>query len=614
MSHHDDDSVFESLLEYLKRSRGFDFSGYKRSSFQRRVQKQMHLRGVESYEDYIDYLEVHPEEFVSLFNTVLINVTSFFRDTAAWSYLQEHVLPPLLKAKSAKEPIRIWSVGCASGEEAYTLAMILTEMLGASEFRQRVKIYATDVDEEALSQARHATYSQRDLEPLPTGFQERYFESIGDRYTFRADLRRVVIFGRHDLVQDAPISRLDLLVCRNTLMYFNAEAQSRILSRLHFALSDTGVIFLGKAEMLLTHTDLFTPINLSHRIFAKVPRLNPRDRFFGAAQTVEDVMNSQLSASMRLRELVFDTIPAVQIVVDHDGNLVLASALARSLFGLTDHDISNPLQNLELSYRPLELRSRIEQAHSEGRSLTVNDVARYLPDGTVQYLNVQFTPLQENGDRLGMSMTFTDVTDHHTLQAELQRSSQELETANEELQSSNEELETTNEELQSTNEELETTNEELQSTNEELETMNEELQSTNAELQAINEELHQRTDEANQANAFLQSILASIQAGVVVIDNQFNILSWNKQTENLWGLRTEEVAGQSFFTLETGLPVDQLREMIRRCIAGADQLESTIEAMNRRGRSFCCRVTCNPLLDANQARHGVILIMDEVAA
>lgn len=328
LKHRDDDKVFESLLEYLKRSRGFDFSGYKRSSFQRRVQKQMYLREVASYKDYIDYLEVHPEEFASLFNTVLINVTSFFRDAAAWSYLQADVLPPLLQAKPAHEPIRLWSVGCASGEEAYTLAMILTELLGAREFRQRVKIYATDVDEEALSQARHATYSQRDLELLPTGFQERYFELLGDRYTFRADLRRIVIFGRHDLVQDAPISRLDLLVCRNTLMYFNAEAQSRILSRLHFALHDTGVLFLGKAEMLLTHTDLFTPINLSHRIFAKVPRFNPRDRFFGSSQTVENA--SQQSTSLRLRDLAFHIMPAAQIVVDHDGNLMLANALARS--------------------------------------------------------------------------------------------------------------------------------------------------------------------------------------------------------------------------------------------------------------------------------------------
>ncbi|MBW4581953.1 MAG: PAS domain S-box protein [Tildeniella nuda ZEHNDER 1965/U140] len=612
MSNSDDDQAFKALLDYLKRSRGFDFSGYKRSGFQRRVQKQMHHREVATFEDYIDYLEVHPEEFVSLFNTVLINVTGFFRDAPAWSYLWEEVLPQLLKTKPDHEPLRLWSAGCASGEEAYTLAMILTELLGANEFRQRVKIYATDVDEDALGQARQASYSANDLAALPPGLQDRYFELVVDRYVFRADLRRIVIFGRHDLVQDAPISRLDLLVCRNTLMYFNAEAQARILSRLHFALNDTGILFLGKAEMLLTHAELFTPISLPHRIFAKVPKQDMRDRSLGATQRTDEAIHS-LSASLQLRELAFNATPTAQIVIDREGNLILANTLARSTFGLTAENIGSPLQDLEVSYRPLELRSRLGQVYAERRSLIVTDIVRYLTDGTVQHLEAEFTLLQNGSELLGISIVFTDVSHYQALQAELQRSSQELETANEELQSSNEELETTNEELQSTNEELETTNEELQSTNEELETMNEELQSTNAELQAINDELSRRTSEANQANAFLQSILASLRAGVVVMDNQFNLLSWNRQTENLWGLSSEEVSGQSFFNLEIGLPVDQLREMIQRCIAGANQLELSIAAVNRRGRSFRCRVTCNPLLGAEQEHQGVILIMEEVS-
>ena len=612
MSDGNGDKAFAALLEYLKRSRGFDFSGYKRSSFQRRVQKQMHLREIASFEDYTDYLEVHPEEFISLFNTVLINVTAFFRDAVAWSYLQEQVLPPLLQAKSPNEPIRVWSVGCASGEEAYTLAMLLTELIGTEAFRQRVKIYATDVDEEALSQARHASYSQRDLEALPPGLQERYFETIGDHHTFRADLRRVIIFGRHDLVQDAPISRLDLLVCRNTLMYFNAETQSRILARLHFALNDKGMLFLGKAEMLLTHADLFTPVSLPHRLFAKVPKANPRDRLLtGAAQTTDEVMFS-LAASLQLRELAFNATAAAQIVVDRDGNLALANTLARSTFGISAEHIGTPLQNLEVSYRPLELRSRLEQVYTDRRSLTVADIVRYLPDGTIQHLKAEFALLQDNGELLGISIIFTDLSRYHELETELHRSNQELETANEELQSSNEELETTNEELQSTNEELETTNEELQSTNEELETMNEELQSTNEELHAINDELRQRTGEVNEANALLQSILASIQAGVVVIGKQFNIMSWNQQTENLWGLRSEEVEGQSFFNLEVGLPVDQLRETICHCMAEGKQLELVLNAVNRRGRSFRCRVICNPLLGPQQAPQGVILTMEEV--
>jgi len=311
----EDDRSFVALLEYLKRAWGFDFSGYKRSSLQRRVQKQMNVRGVATFEDYTNYLEAHPDEFASLLNTILINVTGFFRDAAAWRYLQEQVLPSLLESKSVDAPIRVWSAGCASGEEAYTLVMLLTERLGASAFRQRVKIYATDVDEEALHQARHASYSLQDLQAVSPELRERYFESIGDRFTFRADLRRVVIFGRHNLVQDAPISRLDLLVCRNTLIYFNAEMQTRILSRLHFALSNTGILFLGKAEMLLTHTDLFTPINRSHRLFAKVPKVHVRDRL-EQNQLAEARADDSRSAVDRLQPLSFNETPVSQNITD----------------------------------------------------------------------------------------------------------------------------------------------------------------------------------------------------------------------------------------------------------------------------------------------------------
>jgi two-component system CheB/CheR fusion protein len=188
------------------------------------------------------------------------------RDKTAWNYLQHQTLPRLLNEKSERRQIRIWSAGCASGEEAYTLAMILAEALGIDQFRQRIKIYATDIDEEALTQARHASYSDRDLKSVPDELQQKYFEEVGGRSVFRPDLRRVVIFGRHDLVQDAPISRLDLLVCRNTLMYFNAETQARILDRFHFALNNTGILFLGKAEMLLTHANIFTPITPKEKL------------------------------------------------------------------------------------------------------------------------------------------------------------------------------------------------------------------------------------------------------------------------------------------------------------------------------------------------------------
>jgi two-component system CheB/CheR fusion protein len=279
------DPTFEALLVYIKESRGFDFTGYKRSSVMRRVTRRMNQVGIADYHDYLDYLQVHPDEFTTLFNTILINVTGFFRDAEAWEHLAGEIVPQLIESKPAGEPVRIWSAGCASGEEAYTLAMMLAELMGVDAFRDRVKIYATDVDEEQLNEARQASYTEQQIEAVPAGLRERYFEGNNGRHTFRKDLRRSVIFGRNDLVQDAPISRIDLLVCRNTLMYFNAETQSRILTRFHFALADGGVLFLGKAEMLLSHGNLFSPADLKRRIFRRVPRPHlPQEAVYAEVQ------------------------------------------------------------------------------------------------------------------------------------------------------------------------------------------------------------------------------------------------------------------------------------------------------------------------------------------
>jgi two-component system CheB/CheR fusion protein len=578
----------------------------------RRVRKRIQSLSIENFEEYLDYLEVYPEEFNYLFNTILINVTAFFRDSSAWEYLVEQILPNLIKKKKTSDQIRIWSAGCASGEEAYTLAMLMAEILGAEEFRQRVKIYATDVDEEALNQARQAVYSAKDVQALPEELRQKYFEIIGNRYIFRPDLRRSVIFGRHDLLQDAPISRLDLLVSRNTMMYFNSETQGRILARFHFALNDNGYLFLGKAEMLLMHSSLFTPIDLKNRIFTKVSSVNIRDRLLVMANSVDDESSSRLSRHLRLRDMGFDTSPIAQIVIDINGTLILVNEQARALFALSPKDLTRPFQDLELSYRPIELRSLIERAYTERRPVSLTNVERYLSNTETQYLDVRITPLQEtDASFLGVSIAFHDVTRYIRLQDALQRSQQELETTNEELQSTNEELETTNEELQSTNEELETTNEELQSTNEELETMNEELQSTNEELQTINNELSQRTTELNRTNIFLISILKSLQTGIVVIDSSFNISIWNYMVEDLWGLRTDEVLGKSLFSLDIGLPVEQLRSPIRDSISGKKQFQEMIlDATNRRGRPIKCYLAITPLLGIEM--QGAVLMMADV--
>jgi len=609
---------FESLLEFLRRERGFDFSGYKRPSLVRRVRGRMQALGIEDFERYVEYLELHADEFAQLFNAVLINVTSFFRDEAAWDVLAKDVLPQLLGAKRPHEEVRIWSAGCATGEEAYSLAITFAEALGAEAFRSRVKIYGTDADEPALNVARLGSYARKDLETLDDALVKRYFEAANNRLVFRTDLRRSIIFGRHDIVQDAPISRLDLLVCRNTLMYFTAETQQKILQRFHFALNGVdggGYLFLGRAELLLGHSALFTPVNLKCRIFAKVPQQGAA-RTRAPAALADNGNGTVLMRNDLLRELAQEESPVARIVVEANGTLVMANQRARLAFGINRKDLGRPLQDLEICYRPAQLRPAIDQAYAERRAHTLVNVERRLSNGERQYLDIVVAPLfDEDQAPIGAGITFLDVTRYSRLSEELQRSREEVQTAHEELQSSNEELQTTNEELQSSNEELETTNEELQSTNEELETMNEELQSTNEELQTVNEQLRQRTEEMNQLNAFLESVLAGMRAAAVVVNQNLDVLVWNSRAEDLWGMRLDEVQGRSLLNLDIGLPVAQLREIIRPCMSGEqDHQEIVMNAVNRRGKTIQCRITCSPLVSAAKRREGVILLMEEVQA
>ena len=606
------DPGWAELLQYLQVARGFDFQGYKPTTLARRVRKRMSMRGIESYDAYQEYIELHQDEFGELFNTILINVTNFFRDPESWEALRTTAIAPLLAAKSNSEPIRAWSAGCASGEEAYSIAMVLAEEMGVEQFRERVKIYGTDVDEDALNVARHATYTDKQLENVSSELREKYFQQVDGLHAFRKDLRRQVIFGRHDLISDAPISRVDLLVCRNTLMYFNAETQARILARFHFALVDSGYLFLGRAETLMAQGQMFVPVDLKRRISRKRSRGTPRDAFRSGQGLVTSGDHAEIHSHLSAGAI--EVSPVAQVVLDPDGRVVTINERARSLFGLHENDIGRPFRDLQLSYRPVELRSVLERAEVEQRTVSVKDIEWRGHTGEVRWLDLTVTPVLVGDDPIhGMLVTFTDMTGFLRLQRELEQSHMELETAYEELQSTNEELETTNEELQSTVEELETTNEELQSTNEELETMNEELQSTNEELEAINDEVRQRGEDLNQANRFLESVLRSLRSGVAVVDRELRLLAWSRHAEELWGLRNDEVSGQHLLNLDLGLPLQRLRPALKACLNGnTSQTQVALEAVNRRGKKIICQVTCSPLLGPDTTVAGAIIVMDEV--
>jgi two-component system, chemotaxis family, CheB/CheR fusion protein len=605
------DPEFEALLAYVRENRGFDYTGYKRPSLLRRFAKRAESVGASGWAEYRAVLERDAAEYEALFDTILINVTSFFRDASTWDFVREDVIPRILEQRPTGA-IRVWSAGCASGEEAYTLAILFAEALGADAFRDRVKIYATDVDEDALAEARQAVYTAKQLEAVPEALREAYFQPVPPgKFAFRHDIRRCVIFGRNELLNDPPISRVDLLVSRNTLMYFGREAQQRILSNYYFALAPDGFLVVGKAEALQSRSDLFEPYDLKRRIFVKTIGAEIAPRRAVRTPPVDAEGNGHAENGSALRQASFEQAPAAEIVVDTANEIAAINRAARSLFGLSPQDIGRPLRDLEVSYRPLELRSLIDQVQTARSAVTARDVNWTVAGGERRILDVQVTPLvTSTGDFAGASVTFVDMTRYRSLQDELEQTRRDLETAYEELQSTVEELETTNEELQSTNEELETMNEELQSTNEELETMNEELQSTNEELETINDELRDRTDEALHVNAFVTSVLKNIPQAVIVVDRELRVSSWSENAADAWGLREAEVRGANFLNLDIGLPVAALRDPIRSTLAGEDAEPVVLPGHNRRGQAVVCTVGFAQLRKHDGSVIGAILLVD----
>jgi two-component system CheB/CheR fusion protein len=605
---------FEALLDFIKQNRGFDFTGYKRPTLQRRIEKRIGSVGSDGYATYREYLAANPDEFGELFNTILINVTGFFRDPPAWEYVREEIIPRIARARGAGEQIRVWSTGCATGEEAYTVAMLLADALGDDGFRSRVKIYATDVDEDALNVGRHGKYAAELVEPIPEDMRARYLEHVNHAYLFRSDLRRAVIFGRHDLLQDPPISRVDLLLARNTLMYFTADAQDRVLANFHFSINDDGYLFLGKSELLLTRSSIFVPVDLKRRVFSPTPKVPFRERLLDIVHGPGGAALPQAGGDGRPakeRETAFDSSPIAQLVVDDEGVLTIANQQARLLFGVSAKDIGRPFSDLEMSYRPAELRSRIDESRSEGRPVAIREVEMTASNGERRYLDFHLAQLHTlDGRVIGTTISAVDITRYRNLQESLERSKSDLETAYEELQATSEELETTNEELQSTNEELETTNEELQSTNEELETMNEELQSTNEELETLNDELRLRTDDLNAVNAFLDAILTGLRSGVAVLDQELRVRAWNSAAEDLWGVRSDEAEGEHFLNLDIGLPVNELSKPLRSVLNdGSEPTDLTLGALNRRGKQIEVSVRLAPMELAEE--RGVIVLMQD---
>jgi two-component system CheB/CheR fusion protein len=588
---------FGRLLDKLSTDYRFDFREYKVASLVRRIRTRMAQVHVDDVDRYIAFLDEHPEEPTALFNTLLINVTGFFRDPAAWEVLDEHALPRLLD-RAAASGLRVWSAGCASGEEAYTVAILLAERLGEAARGSDVKIYGTDLDEEVLTVARHGLYRLEQLQDLPAGLLERHFTRDGQLYRIRRDLRRWCVFGRHNLVQDPPLSQIDLIVCRNVLIYFKSRLQERLIPRFHYSLRSDGILFLGKSESLLARSRWFAPVSVKWRIFeraAPAPRPAPATLRAEVEPTAVDPARHGLERSPPAPSLerVLEALPVAMLVVEPDDTIRAWNQAAAALFEIpADSAVGRKFRELDISYRVEGLRARIEQAKGAHGTNRLDDVVFSRRSGLMVHADIRIAPLLDERQRLvGLLVTVNDVSEQTRLRDVIAGLTEQHATATEELQSTNEELETTNEELQSTNEELETTNEELQSTNEEL-------LATIDELQAVN-------NEQQRLAVYHASVVQSVDQPLMVLDRGFRVTSWNPAAERLWNLGSEHTVGREFFALPIGDVTAAARDAMRRIQEGASAASVTDVPFTVAGREGPHVLRLLPL-DINSQLSGIL--------
>jgi two-component system CheB/CheR fusion protein len=547
------DQVLRLILEQVSRQASLDFYPYKTSTILRRIGRRMAVTHNHTMREYFEYLKMHPEEVGELVKAFLINVTHFFRDKEAFNTLQAEILPELIAyARERDHVLRIWAAGCSTGEEPYSLAMQLIDLLGSELPEWNVKVFATDLSETAITFARRGLYSENVLGGVPLIYRERFFERVDHGYRVSKTLRQMVIFGQQDLTKNAPFPRIDLLLCRNVLIYFTPELQDYVLTQFAYSLAPRGYLFLGKAETVRPSQTYFelvnkrwkvyrgvsnavitgrTPRKLDRRLSQAANRSNNKGRLDPENKLIDlhnDLGRMDMGQLQLLNEQLLRFLPTGVVVLDRSYQIVIANLTARRLLSLRDTGSELDFLHSVRGIPYAQVRNAIDAAFRERSSIVLPEVTFDVAmGGNGRSVSLSIALMEQNDDASDlMVMSITDVTEQlqvkrrlETIQSEQSQLLQELSAANaglnevnkelldanEELQVSNEELVMAQEELQSTIEEFETTNEELQATNEELETNNEELQATSEELETTNDELRSRTNELQELNHILES-------------------------------------------------------------------------------------------------------------
>lgn len=513
--------ILGKLLQKLRKRSGVDFKDYKPNTMHRRIERRMAARSMEDIEEYLEYVNKNTEELDLLFQDMLISVTSFFRDKDSFKALNEQ-LTHIIEKKSVEDRIRIWIPGCATGEEAYSIAISLAENLGGVRaFEERnIQIFATDLDSDALEVARKGVYPEVSIEGISPNIVKQYFRQNTNNFEVSKLIRDRIVFAKHNVFEDPPFSRIDLITCRNLLIYFNSHLQKKVLNIFHYSLNNKGLLFLGKSESLGQAEEMFHVVDSKHKIYKRKILAGKDSQHFASA--LYPVLGAKAGLITKKDPLASQGVPDAIIKATNPHSLLVNDSMdIRHVYG----DVRNFTQ-LQSGQTTLNVMNLVKKEYQQEiralvyKSLRQSTVSTGQPkkislDGTPHIVQIKIIPLDvtEPSEKL-LLVTFTaneykgsetEGKEIHQDDARINELEQELNSTKEHLQTVIEELETSNEELQSLNEELQSSNEELQSSNEELETSNEELQSTNEELTTVNEELQMRSNKELDDFAYITS-------------------------------------------------------------------------------------------------------------
>jgi len=622
---------FNKILALLRRTTGVDFSLYKTNTLDRRIRRRMILNKMDGLEEYARYLRENASEVENLYQDILINVTSFFRNPESFEVLKEKIFPRLIERRASDEPVRIWVLGCSTGEEAYSIAMAFTEIAGERSDHIAVQIFATDLNEKGIERARTGFYSKDITADVSPERLRRFFSEAEGGYRVSKPLRDMCVFARQNVAADPPFSRMDLISCRNLLIYLDPALQKQIMPLLHYALKPTGILWLGSSETTGAASDLFEPEDKKHRFYARKPTTKlPRLRYptvaearkmdrapsaveFEGAKATSGEKEAQREADCIIlaryapaSALINEDLNVLQLRGDTAPYLEQPHGKAtRNLFKLARKDLL------------VALRDAVDEARKD-ESPVRKEKLRVRYDGVTGAVNLEAIPLKHLPSHERHFLILFETAETETegarrgggkQKAEEQRikqSHQELAAARDYLQSVIEEYEAANEELQSAGEEAQSSNEELQSINEELETAKEELESSNEELNTVNEELNNRNTELGRLNSDLANVLGSVRIPILILDNQLRIRRFTPAAEKLLNLIQTDV-GRPIGDLKLNLDYPDLESLIAEAIDTVSVKER--ETRDGAGRWYSLLVRPYKTLD-NKIDGAVVALLD----